>query len=58
MKIKLDTPCTADWNAMTGDNKRRFCGLCKKNVHNLSGRTEKEAQKFLKKNKQNYLTDL
>jgi hypothetical protein len=48
MKVTLDTPCTIDWQSMTGDNKRRFCGLCKKNVHNLSGLTQKEAHAFLK----------
>lgn len=48
MKIKFDTPCEADWKSMTGDNKRRFCSLCKKSVHNLSGLTETEAQTFLR----------
>ena len=37
-------PCSEDWDAMTGDDKRRFCGLCNKNVHNLSAMTEPEAR--------------
>jgi len=33
---------------MTGDDKKRFCGGCKKNVYNLSAMTEAEAQETLK----------
>ena len=47
--IKLDTiqiasPCAADWNAMEGDSKVRFCGGCRKNVYNLSEMTRAEAE--------------
>lgn len=46
-KIRIASPCTADWAEMTGDARRRFCGECKLNVYNLSAMTEKEAESFL-----------
>lgn len=30
--IRIAAPCKADWNAMTGDERVRFCGQCKLNV--------------------------
>ena len=26
-RIRVATPCTADWNAMTGDDRVRHCAL-------------------------------
>lgn len=42
LRLKVASPCTADWNAMEGDDRCRFCSLCQKNVYNLEGfsRTE------------------
>lgn len=45
--IKIASPCSADWNAMIGDNKKRFCGECKLNVYNLSGMTKDEAENLI-----------
>jgi hypothetical protein len=45
--IRVAAPCTADWNQMTGDDRRRHCGECKKNVYNLSGMTREEAEALL-----------
>ncbi len=45
--IKIASPCSADWNAMFGDNRKRFCGDCKLNVYNLSDMTQIEAESFL-----------
>lgn len=42
--ISVASPCSADWNAMYGDNRKRFCGDCKLNVYNLSGMTRDEAE--------------
>ena len=42
--IKIASPCSADWNAMYGDDRKRFCGDCKLNVYNLSGMTRDEAE--------------
>ncbi len=45
--IKIASPCSADWNAMLGDHRKRFCGDCKLNVYNLSGMTKTEAEELL-----------
>lgn len=42
-QVKVASPCSADWNAMEGDDQARFCKHCQKNVYNLSAMTEKEA---------------
>lgn len=43
-EARIDSPCQEDWNQMTGDDARRFCGTCAKHVHNLSAMTEAEAR--------------
>jgi hypothetical protein len=45
--IKVASPCSADWNAMVGDNRKRFCGDCKLNVYNLSDMSQVDAENFL-----------
>ena len=45
--IRVATPCAADWNQMTGDDRTRHCGECRKNVYNLSGMTRDEAEALL-----------
>jgi hypothetical protein len=41
--IRIASPCTASWDAMTGNDTVRFCGECKLNVYNLSDMTAAEA---------------
>jgi len=45
--IKVASPCSADWNEMYGDGRKRFCGDCKLNVYNLSGMTRDEAEALI-----------
>ncbi|HEX8287919.1 MAG TPA: hypothetical protein VF556_07990 [Pyrinomonadaceae bacterium] len=45
--IKIASPCSADWNRMMGDERKRYCGDCKLNVYNLSGMTRAEAENLL-----------
>lgn len=45
--LPIHEPCSADWERMDGDGVVRFCRLCNKNVHDLSGMTEDEARAFL-----------
>ncbi len=45
--IKIASPCSADWNAMAGGERKRFCGDCKLNVYNLSGMTKYDAENLL-----------
>lgn len=34
--IVISSPCSVRWESMSGDEKIRFCGECKKNVHNIT----------------------
>ena len=36
-KIKIASPCSADWEQMEGTDHVRFCAECKKNVFDLFG---------------------
>ncbi|HYP49317.1 MAG TPA: hypothetical protein VEQ34_00140, partial [Pyrinomonadaceae bacterium] len=45
--LKIASPCSQDWNAMIGNDRKRFCGECKLNVYNLSGMTRAEAENLL-----------
>ena len=42
--VRIASPCSADWDKMYGDDRKRFCGDCKLNVYNLSGMTREEAE--------------
>jgi len=46
--ISIASPCSADWNQMEGDARRRFCASCKLHVHDLSGMTAAEATALLR----------
>src|SRR3990167_4880546 len=45
--LSISAPCSADWNSMTGDDKKRFCSLCNHNVFNVSAMRPAEAEAFL-----------
>jgi hypothetical protein len=45
--IRVEEPCKADWDAMTGDAARRFCAGCQKHVHNLSAMPREEAERLV-----------
>jgi len=45
--IRVASPCTADWNAMTGDERTRHCHKCDKQVFNLSDMTRAEAEALI-----------
>jgi hypothetical protein len=49
MKLTVRTPCRENWDAMSGDAKRRFCDSCQKRVHHLSAMTEAEATAIAKR---------
>ena len=44
--LEIAKPCSMDWNAMAGDERKRFCAGCQKHVFNLSAMTQGEARKF------------
>jgi len=39
-------PCTANWETMRGDDRRRFCEQCRKHVHNVSAMSAPERAEF------------
>ncbi|HJS51795.1 MAG TPA: hypothetical protein VJ781_07825 [Pyrinomonadaceae bacterium] len=45
--IKIASPCSADWEGMFGNERKRFCADCKLNVYNISGMTRPEAETLL-----------
>ncbi len=45
--VPIDEPCDASWQAMQGDDRRRHCDHCDRDVVNLSQMTEREAEAFL-----------
>ncbi|HEX6125807.1 MAG TPA: hypothetical protein VFZ23_10595 [Pyrinomonadaceae bacterium] len=46
--LRVASPCSADWNQMQGDERKRFCGDCKLYVYNLSGMTRYDAENLLR----------
>ena len=46
-KVQIAAPCSADWNQMIGNQRKRHCSECKLNVYNLSEMTQREAENFL-----------
>jgi hypothetical protein len=45
--IRVASPCSASWAAMTGDERVRACGECNKNVYNLTEMTREEAEALI-----------
>ena len=43
-RIEITSPCTADWNEMTGTEQIRYCSECHKYVYNLLEMTRREAE--------------
>jgi hypothetical protein len=46
-EIPIAAPCSADWKTMTLADRGRFCGQCRKVVHELARLTEAEARRLL-----------
>jgi hypothetical protein len=45
--LSIPTPCNVPWGEMRGNDRSRFCGLCKKRVFDLSAMTTAEAAALL-----------
>lgn len=45
--LRIASPCSARWEHMSGDDRRRFCEDCGLHVHNLSAMTREEADAFV-----------
>ncbi len=42
--LRVAAPCSAEWAAMSGDDRTRHCGSCQQSVYNLSELTRAEAE--------------
>jgi hypothetical protein len=45
--LSVNSPCSADWNAMIGNEQVRFCDHCSLHVHNLSLITRNQAERLI-----------
>ena len=52
-RIRINKPCTADWDSMIGNDQVRFCEHCAKSVHDLSTMTRAEAERLVTKSNGN-----
>jgi hypothetical protein len=46
-KVRVAAPCNANWDAMIGNDRSRFCGQCSLNVYNLSSMSRSEAESLI-----------
>jgi hypothetical protein len=46
-RITVRTPCTESWDAMRGDDRKRFCGKCRLHVYDISAMSRGEAETLL-----------
>lgn len=46
--IRVASPCSQDWDAMSGNDKVRFCEHCALEVNNLSALRRKEAMRLVR----------
>jgi hypothetical protein len=51
--LYIASPCTVPWDSMQGDQRKRLCGGCSRNVFNVSDMTKPEAENFLRCNGSN-----
>jgi hypothetical protein len=49
--LLIATPCRADWNQMTGDDRMRTCAACSKRVFNISALTRVAAEALVASNR-------
>ncbi|MFL6468188.1 MAG: ankyrin repeat domain-containing protein [Pyrinomonadaceae bacterium] len=47
-RIRVNEPCTQDWETMRGSKTVRFCDHCSKNVNNLSEMSRKDAVRMIR----------
>ena len=46
-RVRIASPCSANWDEMYGNDRRRFCADCGLNVYNLSEMNKVEAESLL-----------
>ena len=46
-QVRVAEPCPVPWEAMQGDEQRRYCAHCNLHVHNLSAMPQDAAQRLI-----------
>lgn len=46
-RIKVSSPCTAEWDSMIGDHRFRFCEHCNLTVHDVSEMTKNQVFRLI-----------
>jgi hypothetical protein len=46
-RVSVAAPCPANWDAMIGDERIRFCNQCELNVYNLSAMSRRDAEALI-----------
>jgi hypothetical protein len=46
-RVRISSPCSEDWDSMTGNDQVRFCSHCSLHVHNISSMTRRSAEKLV-----------
>ena len=47
MKFTVASPCSESWEAMSGDDRERFCRRCNLTVHNFAAMSDDEVESFM-----------
>lgn len=50
LQLQIPVPCHENWDAMTQQEKGRFCGVCSKKVVDFSGQTKSAVLDYLQAN--------
>lgn len=47
-RVRIASPCKADWESMEGDERVRFCQSCRKHVYNFSALTPEAIDELIR----------
>jgi hypothetical protein len=56
--LEIASPCKASWNAMAGDERARFCGMCEKHVYNIASLQAAEVEDLIRRTEGNFCARL
>src|SRR6266404_3853955 len=46
-RLRVSSPCPANWDQMSGNDSVRFCDLCNLHVYNIARLSRKEAEALI-----------
>ncbi|HKE04678.1 MAG TPA: carboxypeptidase-like regulatory domain-containing protein [Blastocatellia bacterium] len=57
-RLYIASPCSADWDEMSGDDKVRFCNRCNINVYNISALSRIQVEELIVKSEGRFCAKL